>query len=180
MSVTDQESTEVRQIEAGENPTRFARGWHCLGLIRDFNDGSPHQIDAFGTSLVVFADSQGRLNVLDAYCRHMGGNLAHGSVKGDSIATIVIALINIVAGLAVGVFSNNLPIAEAAHKYTILTDDKGVLPAGNVIFLTKQETIDKAGAADKAAAKRYFLLAICGQARRAVSKCACELKHFGN
>ena len=86
MSVTDQESTEVRQIEAGENPTRFARGWHCLGLIRDFNDGSPHQIDAFGTSLVVFADSQGRLNVLDAYCRHMGGNLAHGSVKGDSIA----------------------------------------------------------------------------------------------
>ncbi|WP_260972962.1 3-ketosteroid-9-alpha-hydroxylase subunit A [Mycolicibacterium llatzerense] len=86
MSVAEQESAEIRQIEAGEDPTRFARGWHCLGLIRDFNDGAPHQIDAFGTSLVVFADSQGRLNVLDAYCRHMGGNLAHGSVKGDSIA----------------------------------------------------------------------------------------------
>ncbi len=86
MSVTDQEQPDVRQIEAGENPTRFARGWHCLGLIRDFNDGAPHQIDAFGTSLVVFADSQGRLNVLDAYCRHMGGNLAYGTVKGDSIA----------------------------------------------------------------------------------------------
>ncbi|WP_418005479.1 Rieske 2Fe-2S domain-containing protein [Mycobacterium sp. PDNC021] len=86
MSVAEQEWAEIRQIEAGEDPTRFARGWHCLGLIRDFNDGAPHQIDAFGTSLVVFADSQGRLNVLDAYCRHMGGNLAHGSVKGDSIA----------------------------------------------------------------------------------------------
>lgn len=86
MSVAEQESAEIRQIEAGEDPTRFARGWHCLGLIRDFNDGAPHQIDAFGTSLVVFAESQDRLNVLDGYCRHMGGNLAHGSVKGDSIA----------------------------------------------------------------------------------------------
>ena len=33
----------------------------------------------------------------------------------------------------------------ASDKYTILTDDKGVLPAGNVIFLTKQKTIDEAG-----------------------------------
>jgi len=33
----------------------------------------------------------------------------------------------------------------ASDKYTILTDDKGVLPAGNVIFLTKQDTIDAAG-----------------------------------
>jgi len=33
----------------------------------------------------------------------------------------------------------------ASDKYTILEDDKGVLPAGNVIFLTKPATIEKAG-----------------------------------
>ncbi|HTU15771.1 MAG TPA: glycine betaine ABC transporter substrate-binding protein [Solirubrobacterales bacterium] len=33
----------------------------------------------------------------------------------------------------------------ASDKYTILEDDKGVLPAGNVVFLTEQKTIDEAG-----------------------------------
>ena len=76
----------IRTIEADAAPNRFARGWHCLGLSRTYRDGKPHQVDAFGTSLVVFADSAGELKVLDAYCRHMGGNLAHGEIKGDSVA----------------------------------------------------------------------------------------------
>jgi 3-ketosteroid 9alpha-monooxygenase subunit A len=77
---------EVRKIEADAAPTRFARGWHCLGLVRDFADGQPHQVLAFGQKLVVFAGSDGALNVLDAYCRHMGGDLSQGTVKGNEIA----------------------------------------------------------------------------------------------
>src|SRR5690606_41870825 len=65
------DDVEIREIQAAAAPTRFARGWHCLGLLRDFQDGKPHSIEAFGTKLVVFADSKGQLNVLDAYCRHM-------------------------------------------------------------------------------------------------------------
>ncbi|QYN36874.1 3-ketosteroid-9-alpha-hydroxylase subunit A [Pseudonocardia sp. DSM 110487] len=76
----------VRTIDVGAPPTRFARGWHCLGLADSFRDGKPHAIEAFGTKLVVFADSQGELKVLDAYCRHMGGDLSQGSVKGDAVA----------------------------------------------------------------------------------------------
>jgi 3-ketosteroid 9alpha-monooxygenase subunit A len=76
----------VRTIDVGVPPTRFARGWHCLGLADSFRDGKPHAIEAFGTKLVVFADSQGELKVLDAYCRHMGGDLSQGSVKGDAVA----------------------------------------------------------------------------------------------
>ncbi|MCY0935330.1 Rieske 2Fe-2S domain-containing protein [Streptomyces sp. H34-S4] len=78
---------EPRVIEAAAVPTRFARGWHCLGLAAAFKDGAPHEVQAFGTRLVVFqgADS-GELAVLNAYCPHMGGNLAHGTVKGDSVA----------------------------------------------------------------------------------------------
>ena len=77
---------QVRTIEAGAPPARFARGWHCLGLASRFRDGGPHAVAAFGTKLVVFADSSGALHVLDSYCRHMGGDLSQGTVKGDAIA----------------------------------------------------------------------------------------------
>ncbi|MFJ8128193.1 Rieske 2Fe-2S domain-containing protein [Streptomyces hydrogenans] len=78
---------EARVIEAGRPPTRFARGWHCLGLADSFKDGEPHEIEAFGTKLVVFrGQDDGALHVLNAYCPHMGGNLAHGTVKGDAVA----------------------------------------------------------------------------------------------
>ncbi|WP_330254601.1 3-ketosteroid-9-alpha-hydroxylase subunit A [Nocardia sp. NBC_00565] len=77
---------EVRVIDTGTPPARYARGWHCLGLADTFRDGKPHTVTAFGTELVVFASSDGTLNVLDAYCRHMGGNLGDGTIKGDTIA----------------------------------------------------------------------------------------------
>jgi 3-ketosteroid 9alpha-monooxygenase subunit A len=76
----------VRTIDVGAPPTRYARGWHCLGLADTFRDGLPHAVEAFGTKLVVFADSRGELKVLDAYCRHMGGDLSQGTVKGDAVA----------------------------------------------------------------------------------------------
>ena len=78
--------SEVRAIEAAAAPKRFARGWHCLGLADRFRDGKPHSVRAFGQKLVVFQSGDGRLNVLDAYCRHMGGDLSQGTVKGDEIA----------------------------------------------------------------------------------------------
>jgi 3-ketosteroid 9alpha-monooxygenase subunit A len=76
----------VRTIDVGEPPARFARGWHCLGLADAFRDSRPHAVEAFGTKLVVFADATGMLHVLDSYCRHMGGDLSHGTVKGDTVA----------------------------------------------------------------------------------------------
>ena len=57
----------VRTIDAGTLPARFARGWHCLGLAGRFREGGPHAVRAFGTKLVVFADSSGALHVLDGY-----------------------------------------------------------------------------------------------------------------
>jgi 3-ketosteroid 9alpha-monooxygenase subunit A len=78
--------TETRELDTGSVPERFARGWHCLGLERDFADGKPHAVEAFGGTLVVWSDSKGELHVLDGFCRHMGGNLTNGTVKGDEIA----------------------------------------------------------------------------------------------
>ncbi|MCP2242054.1 Rieske 2Fe-2S domain-containing protein [Lentzea aerocolonigenes] len=76
----------VRTIDTGAPPARFARGWHCLGLAESFRDGEPHAVEAFGTKLVVFASEDGKINVLDGYCRHMGGDLTQGTVKGSTIA----------------------------------------------------------------------------------------------
>ncbi|MDI3388512.1 Rieske 2Fe-2S domain-containing protein [Streptomyces sp. B-S-A8] len=86
MSAVESEHDAVRSIDAGAAPTRFARGWHCLGLAEKFKDGKPHAVQAFGQKLVVFQSGDGTLNVLDAYCRHMGGDLSQGTVKGDQVA----------------------------------------------------------------------------------------------
>jgi 3-ketosteroid 9alpha-monooxygenase subunit A len=76
----------VRTIDPGALPARYARGWHCLGLADSFRTGEPHAVEAFGTKLVVFADAAGELHVLDGYCRHMGGDLTMGTIKGDTVA----------------------------------------------------------------------------------------------
>ena len=73
-------------IEAAPPPSRFARGWHCLGLTEIFRDGKPHKIDIFGTKLVVFQGESGGLHVLNAYCPHLGGDLSDGQIIGDTIA----------------------------------------------------------------------------------------------
>lgn len=79
-------AAEARSLDQGIAPSRYARGWHCLGLADTFRDGKPHAIRAFGGKLVVWQDTAGELNVLDGYCRHMGGDLTQGEVKGDDIA----------------------------------------------------------------------------------------------
>mgnify|MGYP000914542273 CR=1 FL=1 len=63
---TDTNAVGIREIDSGALPTRYARGWHCLGVAKDYLDGKPHAVQAFGTKLVVFADSQGEVKVLDA------------------------------------------------------------------------------------------------------------------
>ena len=36
--------TDIREIDAGASMTRFALGWHCLGLADSFRDGQPHGV----------------------------------------------------------------------------------------------------------------------------------------
>lgn len=47
-------------------------------------------------------------------------------VKGDTIAGVIITIINIVGGLCVGCLMNNMPMADAVSKYTILTIGDGL------------------------------------------------------
>lgn len=48
-------------------------------------------------------------------------------VKGDAIAGIVIIVINIVGGIAIGMIQNGLSIGDAVSKYTLLTIGDGLV-----------------------------------------------------
>jgi flagellar biosynthesis protein FlhA len=69
-------------------------------------------------------------------------------VKGDAIAGIIILLINIIGGLAIGVFQLNMPWREAVQTYTLLTIGDGIvtqIPAliisiGTGIIITRSAT----------------------------------------
>ncbi len=62
--------------------TRFARGWHCLGLSSDYGD-EPTSLDYFGTKLVAYRSTDYKVYILDAYCPHMGADLAEGEQDED-------------------------------------------------------------------------------------------------
>ncbi len=57
-------------------------------------------------------------------------------VKGDSICTIIIAVVNIVAGLTAGVFVHGMRFSEAAHKYTIATFGDGLAAIVSSLMIT--------------------------------------------
>ncbi len=48
-------------------------------------------------------------------------------VRGDAVAGIIIMLVNIVGGLAIGIFQHGLDVAEAAKNYTLLTVGDGLV-----------------------------------------------------
>jgi flagellar biosynthesis protein FlhA len=48
-------------------------------------------------------------------------------VRGDAIAGIIIIIVNIIGGLAIGVLQKGLGVAEAASRYTLLTVGDGLV-----------------------------------------------------
>ncbi|HWS56641.1 MAG TPA: type III secretion system export apparatus subunit SctV [Pyrinomonadaceae bacterium] len=57
-------------------------------------------------------------------------------VKGDAIATIIIAMVNIAGGLAVGVLVRGMTMGAAAQKYTIMTIGDGLAAIISSMLIT--------------------------------------------
>lgn len=77
--------TPVYIIKSEQVEERYARGWHCLGLARDYTE-KPLTLQYFGAKLVAYrGKDDGQIYILDAYCPHMGADLSRGCVKGDSL-----------------------------------------------------------------------------------------------
>lgn len=48
-------------------------------------------------------------------------------VRGDAIAGLLVLIINLVGGLAIGIFQHSLPVAEAFQSYALLTIGDGLV-----------------------------------------------------
>lgn len=64
---------------------RYGRGWYCLGKSSEYTT-TPTTLNYFGKRLVAYrGDEDNTVHILDAYCPHMGADLSHGKVKGNSL-----------------------------------------------------------------------------------------------
>ena len=74
-------------------------------------------------------------------------------VRGDAIAGIIIMLVCIIGGLAIGVFQHDMPVAQALQNYTLLTIGDGlvaqipalVLSTAAGIIVTRASTPEELG-----------------------------------
>ncbi|WP_396910211.1 Rieske 2Fe-2S domain-containing protein [Mycolicibacterium sp.] len=67
-------------------PHWLPTGWFQVGWSSDFPAQGVRPLRYLGGDQVAYRDSSGTLHVLDAYCRHLGGNLAYGGyVENDCV-----------------------------------------------------------------------------------------------
>jgi nitrite reductase/ring-hydroxylating ferredoxin subunit len=65
---------------------RFPTGWFIVGFASELAAGQVKRAHYFGEELVIFRTESGQINVLDAYCQHLGANMAvGGTVEGERI-----------------------------------------------------------------------------------------------
>lgn len=74
------------------------------------------------------AEAQKRRQLLEQECTlHGAMDGAMKFVKGDAIASIIIALVNILAGIAIGTLMRDMSIGAALQRYAILTIGDGMV-----------------------------------------------------
>jgi len=57
-------------------------------------------------------------------------------VRGDAVAGIIITVVNILGGLAIGVLKRGMPVSEAAQTYTLLTIGDGLVSQIPALFIS--------------------------------------------
>ncbi|MDT5411541.1 MAG: hypothetical protein QOG14_3761, partial [Mycobacterium sp.] len=67
------------------SPYRFPTGWFIIGFASDLAAGEVKRVHYFGEEMVLFRTESGEVNVLDAYCQHLGANMGvGGTVEGEN------------------------------------------------------------------------------------------------
>ena len=118
-------------------------------FMLDAMPGKQMSIDAdLNAGLISEQEARERRRLIAQESEYYGAmDGANKFVRGDAIAGIVITLINIVAGLGVGVFQNNMSFGEASQTYTLLTVGDGLvtqIPA-LVVSTTAGIVVSRAG-----------------------------------
>jgi cholesterol 7-dehydrogenase len=80
-------SLEAEAVEADRlatYPPPFPEGWYVAAKSEDLG-AAPLQVRVAGNDMVLFRDQDGAARAIDAYCPHMGANLADGRVRDGCI-----------------------------------------------------------------------------------------------
>ena len=95
----------------------------------DAMPGKQMSIDAdLNAGLIDEAEARDRRLQISREAEYYGAmDGANKFVRGDAIAGIIITLVNILAGLAIGVFQKDMNFADAAQNYTLLTVGDGLV-----------------------------------------------------
>ena len=67
-----------RRKKAGDLPPVYPNGWFTLLCSEELAVGASTSVNALGENFAVFRDTEGEVHILDAYCAHLGANLAVG------------------------------------------------------------------------------------------------------
>ena len=95
----------------------------------DAMPGKQMSIDAdLNAGLIDEAEARQRRKTISREAEYYGAmDGANKFVRGDAIAGIIITLVNILAGFAIGVFQKGMNFADAAQTYTLLTVGDGLV-----------------------------------------------------
>ncbi|XP_072762507.1 cholesterol 7-desaturase nvd [Anoplolepis gracilipes] len=76
----------AKNRKLGKLPPVFPNGWFALLESSQIKKGQVKHVSALGENFAVFRTEKGVVNILDAYCPHLGANMAEGGrVKGDCL-----------------------------------------------------------------------------------------------
>ena len=106
-----------RVAEVGARFTLDAMPGKQMAIDADLNAGTITESEARRRRAEVSAEAD--------FYGSMDG--ASKFVKGDAIAGIVIIIINIIGGIAIGMVQNGMSIGDAVNKYTLLTIGDGLV-----------------------------------------------------
>ena len=95
----------------------------------DAMPGKQMSIDAdLNAGLITEQEARERRDIIAQEAEYYGAmDGANKFVRGDAVAGIVITLINIIGGLAIGMFQNKMNFVDAAQNYTLLTIGDGLV-----------------------------------------------------
>eukprot|EP01080_Neovahlkampfia_damariscottae_P000149 gene149-4395_t len=68
----------------GDCPPPFPNGWFKIAYSFEVETNKAIYVEALGEHFVVFRGENGKTTVMDAYCPHLGANLAYGGVVKDN------------------------------------------------------------------------------------------------
>ena len=104
----------------------------------DAMPGKQMSIDSdLRAGVITMADARKRRSNLEKESQLFGSmDGAMKFVKGDAIAGLIIIIVNIVGGIAIGSFQRGMPIGEAMELYSLLTIGDGLVSQIPALFVS--------------------------------------------